>query len=79
LLKCLDAGAKVKVIEKFMENYPFIKQDIKNIIGKVFLIYEQFKTATNNTNSDVRRIAKMSRRRHKGQGNGKNSCNIIPS
>jgi len=28
-----------------MENYPFIKQDIKNIIGKVFLIYEQFKTA----------------------------------
>jgi len=51
----------------------------KNIIWKVFLICEPFLTVTNNTNTDVQRIAKMSRRRRKGQGFGKNSWNIIPS
>jgi len=56
LLKCLDVGAKVKVLEKkFLEYYGFIKKVIKNIIRKAFFICEPFITVTNNTNSYVTR------------------------
>jgi len=48
LLKCLDAGAKVKVVEK-IHGILFEKKVKKNIIRKVFFISEPFITATNNT------------------------------
>jgi len=38
-----------------MEYYPFIKKVIKNIIRKVFFIFEPFTTVTNNTNSYITR------------------------
>jgi len=43
LLKCLDAGAKVKVMEKFMEYYPLTKYEISSIwIIKKYILIQCF-------------------------------------
>jgi len=41
-----------------MEYYSFIKEVIKYVIGKVFFIFEQFITVTNNTNSCYKGLLK---------------------
>jgi len=51
LLKCIDVGAKVKVMEKNHGILSLHKKAIKNIIRKVLFIREPFITVSNNTNS----------------------------
>jgi len=55
LLKCLEAGAKVKLLETIHGILSLYKKIIKNIIRKVFFICEPFITVTNNTNSYLTR------------------------
>jgi len=62
-----------------MEYYPSIKSDKKYNWESIFFLFaNHLQLLPTIQTLMLHRIAKLSRRRRKGQGNGKNTQNIIP-